>query len=237
MKKRNSVIGSILALLLANFVSAYSYGSYFSIRDYLYSIDPQTMTLAVVFIVIFAFVFYSLSRMLKNSEGEPNVIIAAVIAFAIAAFAGYGINRSNFDITNLFYNIGISGDALIWIISIFAILFAFFLIKKFKSSGFFIISGIIIILIAIFTDPFKEGIVIGVGIIFLFIGSLIWYLRKDKIGVDGSETNLFGKRTRKYKMNKYIRKLKRKRKDVKSNWEKRQLTEEIMRIRRRKKRF
>jgi len=249
MKKGISIITSFLTLLLMNFVSAASYYSpfsYFSIRDYLYSIDPQSMTLAIVFIVLFAFIFYGLSRTLKNSAGEPNTIISAVISFAISAFAVYGINRSNFDITNIFYNIGISGDAIIWIISIFAILIALFLIKKFRFSGFFMISGILMVSLVIFTDViFKEGIFTGVGIILFILGIIIKRYSGDRItSRDGNiTTTSFGggrskrkdrKTERKLKINikNEIKRLKGKKKSAKNSYERGIYIQEIERLQR-----
>ena len=72
-----------LMLLSISFTSAYS-----TLSDTLNRIEPSTVILAVSFIVIFAFVYYSTLKFFK----EDNKKIAAIVAFVVAFFGMYGIN-------------------------------------------------------------------------------------------------------------------------------------------------
>ena len=113
MKKRNSLIASFLTLLLVNFVSAY-YGSYssFSIRSFLSSIDPVTMTLGLAFFIVFALAYFALTRVIRNKYHEPNTMISGVLAFCIALFTAYWINLNGLDLTSMFYSVGFSSGSL-----------------------------------------------------------------------------------------------------------------------------
>ncbi|MGD9275676.1 MAG: hypothetical protein PVJ67_00725 [Candidatus Pacearchaeota archaeon] len=94
-----------------SFVSAY-YGSYygggFSLSDLLNEIDSETMLLGVTFIISFALINLSLARVFKD-----NKQVAGIVAFCIALFIAWGINKSGFDLENIFYSIGISEEFLL----------------------------------------------------------------------------------------------------------------------------
>ena len=121
MKKKVNLIG--LGILLINFTSAYGSYNSFNIKNLLDSIDSQTMLLLIAIIIPFALIFWSLSRsrFFRDKYGNPNRAIAGVIAFSISMFTTWGINKTNFDIQNLFYSVGIPEGMLPTLIPIILI--------------------------------------------------------------------------------------------------------------------
>ena len=182
MKKRISLITSFLVLSLVNFVSAY-YGSYssFSIRNFLYKIDPITMTLAVAFFVVFAIAYFALTRVIRNKYKEPNVMISGVLAFCIALFTAYWINLNGLDLTRIFYSVGFSTDMLGIILPFVILIIAIILIAKFGFSGFLITFGLLLIgITTIFEDLiYEKGIALTIGVLMLIGG---WMLRRRNSG-------------------------------------------------------
>lgn len=67
------------------------------------------MFLGVMFIISFALIFMSLSRVLKDPYGRPNTTIAAVIALSISGLIIYSLNRTYIDVEYFFYKIYYSG--------------------------------------------------------------------------------------------------------------------------------
>jgi len=179
-------IAFVLGLFLLSFVSAQffdgGYGS-FSISDFFDSINSQDITILAFFLIIFAFLFLILTRigLFKDAYGQPNKGIVGVISFAISLLSVYGIYKTGFSIENLFSGFGISTDLfsiLIWIILGIA---ALFLIWKLKFKGFFMIFGLLLILIAVLTNLFYEkGIAFIIGSIMFVIGLLLWWRGRKK---------------------------------------------------------
>jgi len=173
MKKRNSLIASFLTLLLVNFASAY-YGSYssFSIRSFLSSIDPVTMTLGLAFFIVFALAYFALTRVIRNKYHEPNTMISGVLAFCIALFTAYWINLNGIDLTTMFYNLGFSSGLLGTIIPIILLIVAILLIWRLGFSGFLIVAGLLLIVATVFFDEliYEKGVGLTIGIIVLILG-------------------------------------------------------------------
>ena len=178
---KRGLLGFPLLVLLTQAVSAQFFGSYgeFSITDFFSGIDPATITLGLLFLIFFALLFYALSRIFKDSYGQPNKAIAGIIAFAIAFLIIYGIYRSGFNLEDLFYSFGISSNTFYLIASIIIIIGAIFLIKKIKFCGFLIALGLLLILLSIFTDIFYEKTTVFiVGLVLLVIGLFLWRRRR-----------------------------------------------------------
>ena len=175
MKKRSISIISLITLFSINLISAQFSSGYnrFSLPDLLRNIDPQTMILGALFLLAFTLIYYALSRVFKDSYGQPNKTMAGIIAFIISTLIIYGINQYGFDIEGLFYGIGLSSGILYLILPLILTVGAIFLIWKFKQYSFLII-GLLLILLTLFTDIFYEqGLVLIIGIVMLLIG-LVW---------------------------------------------------------------
>jgi len=144
MKK--SVLLIPLGLLLIKFASAY-YGSFgnFSFRNLLNSIDPRSITLALLFLIFFAFLNFVLSRVFKDRYGNPNRATAGIIALCISLLAVYGVNRSSWEIQNLFFNIGIPSGLMYIIISIILLAAIAFIVWKFAKNSLFVLGGLLIL--------------------------------------------------------------------------------------------
>jgi hypothetical protein len=197
MKKRIISIISLISLFLINFVSAQFFSGYnrFSFSDFLRSIDPQIMILGGLFLIFFILIFYPLSRVFKDSYGQPNKTIAGILAFIISTLIIYGINRFGFDIEGMFYGLGISGDLLYIILPIILLIGAIFIIWGFSRgrgiiSGFvavFLIFGALLTLLTLSTNIFYEkGLVLTIGVVMFLIGVILWWWkRRRKRGLPG----------------------------------------------------
>jgi hypothetical protein len=160
----------VLSLFLINFVSAFN-GYRFSLGEFFDRIEPTTIVLVLVFIIIFGIIFYALSRVFKDRYDEPNVTLAGVISFALSALIIYGLYRYGFDLGDLFSGFGISEDLLYILLSILLIIGALFIIIKIGIKGFFLISGALLLFLGIFTDFFYERFTAAIiGLVLLLIG-------------------------------------------------------------------
>ncbi|MBU2503897.1 MAG: hypothetical protein KJ879_02490, partial [Nanoarchaeota archaeon] len=86
MKK--SFAASILSILLIGFASAQFYSGYnnFSPRGGIMDLfDPGTIIYGGIFIIAFSLLFFSLSKIFKDSAGNPSKATAGTISFAISA--------------------------------------------------------------------------------------------------------------------------------------------------------
>jgi hypothetical protein len=177
MEKRGVLV--VLSLFLINFVSAqfdFGYGG-FSLSNFFDSLDPSTVTYILLFLIIFTLVFLAISRvnLFKNMKGEPNTAASGVIAFSVSALIVYYLYRSGYNIESFFYDLGFSGNLFSLVAMIALVLFAIFIVIKFKFAGFFIVSGLLLMFISIFTDIIYEkttAFFIGLGllIIGIFLG-------------------------------------------------------------------
>ncbi len=164
MKKEGLFFGAFLSLIsLVGFVKAQS-----TLSDIFSGIDPTLITLAILFVIFFAVLYFSTSKMFKG-----NKTIAAVISLALSLLIVYWVNQSA-DIGGLFAGLGISGDTLYTLGSVLLIVFLIFLFIKLKSKALFILSGIFIIagvtnLVYETTAALAIGILLGVVAIILAI--------------------------------------------------------------------
>jgi len=149
------VIFFSLSVFITDFISA-SYGSPFSIGALFDSIDPTSMFLGVIFLVIFAFVNYSASKVFKDRSGVPNKTLVTVVSLSVALLSSYGIYKSGFDFSGVFFDfgsgIGISAD---WIYSL----------------AFFIFLGLAIYLFW----RFGLNSLVMLGVLFIFLGLKLLY--------------------------------------------------------------
>jgi hypothetical protein len=177
MKKRGVLVGFfvIFSTFLINFVSAQFYGRGFSITGFIDSIGPENLFFMASFIVFFVLFFYALGKVFKDSYGYPNKPIAGTIALVGAFMASYGLHRSGFDLAGFFYGTGIDTGLLYPILAIIFLVFAIFIIRYIKLSGFLMLLGAFFLAIALFTDIVYEDTFLGIiGAILLLVGFFVW---------------------------------------------------------------
>ena len=150
-----SYLVAFLSLALINFVSAKTY----SIREGLASIDGAMVVLVSIFLISFILVFLSSSRIFKANKAISGAI-ALVLAFGIT----YGINKLDWDIQGLIYDIGIPEETLLILGPILAVAVLVLMIWKLKRDSLPAI-GIILIIFAFFVEEQALVLVIGVGFI------------------------------------------------------------------------
>lgn len=180
-KKSKVVLALILGIISISFVSAAYYGGRFSFSDVFDLIEPTSMFLMAMFIITFIILFFALSRFFKDRRtGKPNIAIAAGIALTAATLITYWVNKSNFNLQQIFYNIGynigIPREVLYVIIPLIVIAALILLIVKFKAKSLLIIGGLLIVLSFFIYE--KTATLIA-GIILFIIGIFI-SLKKKK---------------------------------------------------------
>jgi signal transduction histidine kinase len=170
MQKRGLVFGivTMFSVMMINFVSAsfhYGYGGSFSLSDMLNSIDSSTMILGALFIIIFAFVNYALSKFFRDSR-----VVGTVIALAIALLTVYFININSWDYTYFFYNIGISEDLLATIAPLVLIGGIAFFWYKYGLCVMLILLGGLSIVLSLIGVVYEYETLFAIGVIILGIG-------------------------------------------------------------------
>ncbi|VVB84077.1 Uncharacterised protein [uncultured archaeon] len=133
MKK---IISLFLFIFIINFASAQN-----GLDDLLNSIEQSTVVFFSVFIISFVILFFSLSKTLFKENKSFAGIIAVTLSFLIV----YGLNKSNFDVSNLFSNLGISGETLNLIIALVVIAGVIFMIVNLKKDSLFVLGGLFIV--------------------------------------------------------------------------------------------
>ena len=88
-----------LLLFLLSFMFVGFASAQLSLGNMLNSVDDSTIVLGLIFVIIFGLVNFSLRRFFRNNT------LAGGIAFAVALLSIWGINRSNFEYTGVFYNV------------------------------------------------------------------------------------------------------------------------------------
>lgn len=184
MKKRNKFLLLICSIFLIGFVSAYGSYNAFSISNFLDEIGGDTIVLGAVFIISFAILNYALSRVFRDNKATSGIV-----SLAISLLIVYGINKAGYDFGNLFYNIGLPEGIVSGIFPVLLIIGAALIVWKLSFGALFLISGILLLFITVFTELiYENGIATIIGIFCTLIG--IWLIkRKDRDGISypGSE--------------------------------------------------
>ena len=170
MKKR-LLLGILLGIIFIGFVSAqYGYYGSFSISNFLDSIGPSTMILFVLFIIFFAV----LHNIVFLTFFKGNKSVSAIVSFCVSLLAVYGINRARWDLSGLFYGLGIPSNVLSILIPIILLIASIYIIVKLGVSWLFLIFGIFLTLVSLFTDIiYERGIAIAIGLVLLLVGGLL----------------------------------------------------------------
>jgi len=134
---------------------------------FLSNIDGNIIVLGLLFIIFFVLIQLALRKSLKNNNS------ASIIAFCVSLLAVYGLSRTNFDFSGIFYNIGINDEIIHTIIPIIILAGLIFIFWKVKARMIFVIVGLILIIGSRFV--YEKIIVLVVGIVILLIGLFLMY--------------------------------------------------------------
>ncbi|MFH1889584.1 MAG: hypothetical protein ABIJ58_01770, partial [Nanoarchaeota archaeon] len=131
--------------------------------------DSGTVVYGGIFLIAFSLLFFSLSKIFKDSAGNPSKATAGTISFAISAMATYGIYWSRWDPTSLL-SAGLFNGAVGSIIPLVVIAAIILLIWKLQFANSMITIGLLLISLT-FTDfIYEKGSVATIGIILLIAG-------------------------------------------------------------------
>lgn len=173
MKKKGLFFSGFVSLIsLIGFASAQS----FLIDSITSGISPQTVTLAVLFVVFFLVLNFSTSKIFKGNKS-----VSTIISLALSLLIIYWINQS-VSVGNLFSGIGISGDNLYTLGAIFIIAFSIFLFVKIKSLALFVIGGILI-LVGVAGWVYATSTVILIGVSLVVVGIFFAIVKKKHRGI------------------------------------------------------
>lgn len=122
-------------IFLMKFVSAYNGYGRFSLDEFFYRINPETVVFGILFIIFFAFIYYALSKVFRSRHPyeRPNVAIPAVISLATSALIIYGIYLSDF--RYILSDIAYYSYILNYLIPILIIIFVIYLIWLFERRS------------------------------------------------------------------------------------------------------
>jgi hypothetical protein len=162
--------------------------------ELLSNIDPNTMVLGLVFIILYVLINFSLSKIFKKERAS-----SAIISLCISLLAVYGLNRTDLNFSNIFFNLGFSENTLYlivpWIILGLAILASFVKDKttgkrSFRLYRLLIALGAMIFIIGL-TPIYQKAIFIAAGLILILLGFFLWlrkkiHLKKNINPVDGT---------------------------------------------------
>ncbi len=158
--------------------------------DLLYSVDPNTMVLMLTFIIIFLLINFPLKRVFKKERASSTII-----SLCVALLAVYGINRMDFDLTKIFYGIGISKEVLYtvlpWVILGLIILASFAKDaatgkRKFRLYRFFMILGVILIALGLAGLVYQRAFFVIAGVVLFLLGLFLWWRIKKKLTPPGA---------------------------------------------------
>jgi uncharacterized membrane protein len=144
------------------------------LNDFLYNIDPNTMLLALLFVIFFAIINFALFRMLKNKG------TSSIISFCISLLAVYGINRTSLDINRLFNGIGI-GDKLIYsVIPIIILAGLIYMLWNLGLGKTLMLTGVALVIVSFFV--YMKTIILVIGIALFVVGLYLWVkgVRKER---------------------------------------------------------
>ncbi len=193
MKKRGLILGALSAVSLfaLNFVSAFSYQNYgnFSFQSLIQSLDPSLVISAILFVVFFAILFFSTSKIFKG-----NKAIASIISICLSLLIIYGLNNTidfnSITLKFLTLNLGISNGTLYAVLPIMAIAFLIIISqihwgkgkKKLGFGNMLVIVGVILLIITLTSWIYEKGAAAAIGLVFIIVGLIARHKKKDRIG-------------------------------------------------------
>lgn len=168
-------------LLSIGFISAQS----FSLSDVLSTFDPSTVVLSILFMIFFAVLYFSTSKMFKG-----NKAVSVVISLGISLLIIYGINSST-NIQNIYSGLGLSSDTIYTIGSILLIVFLIFIFVKIGTWALLLL-GIAFLALSLSGLIFSTEYAAGIGLALIAIWIIIKMAKKKAIvgGGGGSPSGL-----------------------------------------------
>lgn len=168
--KRGLILGiAFISLFLISFASA------LSLSETLSFIDPTFITLGLLFVIIFALLNFSLSKVFRD---KPAVSI--IVAISMALLAVYWIN--NFlAVGTLFSNLGVSDEILYTVGPILFLALIIFLLVKIRFGVFAILGGILILGGVTGLIVYSSDILTIVGIVFIIIGIFGMFSKRGRM--------------------------------------------------------
>lgn len=140
--------------------------------DLFYNIDADVMVLGLLFVIFFALTNLALNRTLKNRG------TASVVAFCVSLLAVFGISRTNWSASGLFYNIGMSDKVLYTVVPILILAGLIFMVWKLKLARALFFTGLFLIILSFFA--YEKMILLIIGIVLLIVGLFLWF-RKGRV--------------------------------------------------------
>ena len=163
---------ALISLFTIKFVSAYN-GYGFNLSNIFYTIDPDTMLLITIFLISFAVLYFSLSRVFRG-----NAAIAAIVALTISLFITYSANQSGLDFNGVFYDLGIDSEVIFPILVITAIIISGII---WWMSGFgimLIILGVLFLAMSFFA--YEKGVASVIGGVLIVVGIIFAIIKKAR---------------------------------------------------------
>lgn len=120
---------------LMKFVSAYNGYGRFSLDEFFYRINPETVVFVILFIIFFSLIYYALSKLFRSRRPyeRSNLAIPAVISLATSALIIYGLYLS--DLRYILSDIVYYSYILNYLIPILIIIFVIYLIWLFERRS------------------------------------------------------------------------------------------------------
>lgn len=176
---KRELFGISFAFLLIASVGFASADS-MNVSDLLNAIDESTLVLISIFLITFVLLFFALNRAFKG-----NTATSGIISVMASLLITYGINKTGFDISGLFSDIGISGEIFSTILPIVIVAGIVFLIIKFAKNSLLIIGGLFLLL-SLFV--YAQTLLIVVGVILIAVR---FFIPKGKWEMKGSKGKEF----------------------------------------------
>jgi len=164
MKK--GAVGIVLLLSMISFASAAGIGSLLDL------VDESNLILSSLFIVTFSILFFSLQKFFKGNNATAGIVSAAIALVTV-----YFVNKSGFDISGFFFDMGISEEVMWTVIPILIIVGAIFAIIKLKTGSLLLFGGLLILL-SFFA--YEGVLLIFLGIVLIGLGAFFLSKKKKK---------------------------------------------------------
>ena len=175
--KRGVLTLVFITIMLTGFVSA-QFGYGLSLSDFLYSINSSTLILFLLFLIFFVI----LNNVIFINFFRGNKMVSTVLSLSISIMAVWGLNRMNWDLGSFFFTLGLSEDTLYTLVLIVLLIAVIYAIFKGKLRLLFLGLGLLLIILAFFTDIFFEwttALLIGTVLVVIW-AFLAWRARRKK---------------------------------------------------------
>ena len=140
-------------------------------------IDSSIIVIGAVFLIFFAFLNYTLSKVFRDRYGNVNRATAGIIAFSMSVLIVYWGQNT---IYNLIQGLNIETGLLSILLGVIFVIGAIWVISKLRFGGFLMVLGAGLIIVG-FTDlVYRQWVVIIAGVVLLGIGIPLFLRWKKK---------------------------------------------------------